>query len=580
MQRWLLPIAGFALWLVLAVQAWLAPVLLDDWFALRYWRDHAYGVGSLALYWWHNYFHYNPRIGDMLLAAIDGSRLVHLALTPVVEVAALVVAFVVAFGRWPRRDVRDVQLLLFMQVMIWLVIPIPGILYFYRPFATNYVWAFTLTLALFVPYRLARASSPGRAWTVPAMFALGWVAGMCNEHTGPTAIVALVAVVYAAWRRGELRAWMVGGLAGLCVGYPMLFFAPGQRLRYAGLATRETPVHLLAERGLIGCMHIALDFLWEARLGILIAVAAVVRYAVVRRRMVVPPREARITAAVLALAALAIVATLFASPMTTDRVLYAPGVLLVASAACYAAQAFDERSVRHLVTIACALLAVFHVVRFVSTYAAVKAENDDRLDRLAAHQPLVRYEHAERTRWHLGDDFALYPWLQTYVESELYDNGPGRYRVARTFDPPLAARPRIHDVPTYREWIASAFVRARIAAQLGPVAGHRLERFAIGALGFPVAPRVLVTEWTAATGWQYIVGNPYDDWRGHFVRVEASTLPHASLAYYMLGCGALAPVDPIVERDAVLLPVDESWCRGEFFALACQRDRCWIAGWY
>src|SRR3569623_174506 len=110
MQRWLLPIAGFALWLVLAVQAWLAPVLLDDWFALRYWRDHAYGVGSLALYWWHNYFHYNPRIGDMLLAAVDGSRLVHLALTPVVEVAALVAARVDRAGevraRLGRRHVQ------------------------------------------------------------------------------------------------------------------------------------------------------------------------------------------------------------------------------------------------------------------------------------------------------------------------------------------------------------------------------------------------------------------------------------------------------------------------------------------
>ena len=41
--------------------------------------------------------------------------------------------------------------------MIWLVIPIPGIMYFYRPFATNYLWAFTITLALFVPYRLALA---------------------------------------------------------------------------------------------------------------------------------------------------------------------------------------------------------------------------------------------------------------------------------------------------------------------------------------------------------------------------------------------------------------------------------------
>ena len=580
MQRWLLPVAALLLWLVLAVQAWLAPVLLDDWFQLRYWRDHAYSLGALAAYWWHNYFHYNPRIGDVLLAAIDGSRVVHLVLSPLVEIAALVVAFVVAFGRWPRRDVRDVQLLLFMQVMIWLVIPIPGILYFYRPFATNYVWAFTLTLALFVPYRLARDGSSLRTWAIPPMFVLGWAAGMCNEHTGPTAILALACLVYVAWQRGQLRAWMVGGLAGLCTGYPMLFFAPGQRLRYMGLATRETPAHLLAERGFIGCLHIALEFVWEARLGILIAVAALVRYAVVQRGWPRVSRQARITSALLALAALTIVATLFASPMTTDRVLYAPGVLLVAAAAPFAEHVFRERSVRTLVTAACAVLFAFHATRFISVYAAVKAENDDRIARLEAHRPLPAYEHADRTRWHLGDDFALYPWLQAYVETELYDLGPARYRVARTFDPPLAKRPRIADVPTYRQWTQSVFTRARVLVQLGPISGHRLTRFAIGALGLPIARRVLVTEWTPATGWQTIVGAPYDDPRGHFVRIDRATLPPRPLAMYMLGCGAVQPVDALDDAAGVLLPVDETVCRGVFTALACERDRCWIAGYY
>src|SRR5262249_3122990 len=268
------------------------------------------------------------------------------------------------------RNLHDLHLLLFIQVMIWLAIPIPGIIYFYRPIATNYLWAFTFTLALFVPYRLALARelrgepvplggarAHARPWLVPIMLALGWIAGMCNEHTGPTAMIAMACFVGVAWRRHQLRAWMVSGLLGLYVGYPMLFFAPGQAARYGGIATRDTPTKLLAERGITGCLEILINFLYESRLGIALFVAAIVRYVLTSRRSKERPRplprETIVTAAILGSASAAIVFTLWASPMTTDRVFYASGVLLVAALAICAEQLFIVRGVRHLVVGAC-----------------------------------------------------------------------------------------------------------------------------------------------------------------------------------------------------------------------------------
>jgi len=412
---------------------------------------------------------------------------------------------------------------------------------------------------------------------------------MCNEHTGPAAMVVIALLVWAAHKRRELRAWMVTGLVGLYIGYPMLFFAPGQSERYMGLATRETPGRLLADRGVTGCLEIMLDFVVEARLGIVIVVAAIVRYLVVRRRLRLPAPTVT-TASALALAAAAIVATLFASPMTTDRVLYAPGVLLVAACTCIAAHLFDEPSVRRPVVAACELLFAYHVVTFIASYAPLKAENADRIAVLAHARPgtvvtLAPYTHDMRSRWELGDDFTTYPWLAQYVAGELYDLAgvaPApptvRYRIARTYEPSLAHPPRIANVPTYRQWIASAFVRARVMAQLA-LPAHQLKRFAIAALGTTIGRPALVAEWTAR-GWSYVVGTPEDDLRGHFIRIVAATLPRRTQAMYVAGCGALERELPIPDGDAFLLPVDERVCRGVFTAYACEPDRCWVAGWF
>src|SRR6185312_11330924 len=143
--------------------------------------------------------------------------------------------------------------------------------------------------------------------------------------TGPTAMVAIAAFAIAAWRAHRLRAWMIAGVVGLYVGYPMLFFAPGQSVRYAGLATRDTPVKLLEIRGITGCFAIVGDFLYESRLGLLLVGATAASYAITHR-WTRPSRRLLVESALVAGAAIAIVVTLFVSPTASDRVLFASEV--------------------------------------------------------------------------------------------------------------------------------------------------------------------------------------------------------------------------------------------------------------
>jgi hypothetical protein len=535
-------VAAFALWLLFFIQALYSPILEDDWFQLRELRDH----NSLWSIWHYNYFHYNPRIGEVILTAIDRSRALHLIATPLVQLAVLPTTFAIALGRLPRRTLRDLQLLLFIQVMVWLVIPIPGIMYFYRPFATNYVWAFTITLALFVPYRLNLGP---RAWLVPVMFVLGWAAGMCNEHTGPTAIVAIAGFLVA--RRRQLRAWMVSGALGLLIGYPMLFFAPGQTVRYSGLATRATPTAMLATRGITGCLEILRDFFYESRLGLLLFVAILVRYLVTIYKREGPlsvPRELFV-ALVLIAASCAIVVTLFMSPMTTDRVLYASGVLLVAGLAICAQLMFEDRSVRYFAVGACAIIFGYHVVRFTITSVHLAGENDDRIARLNAATPggvvaVPSYDPEVRSRWEIGEDFQ--PWLRDYVAGELFD-------IARIDLDERDPHPATHLVPagspTYRMLLAAPELRFLwpTITEVGLFDSKR--------------PLYLIDHST------FYAGRP----EGHAVRVD-----HTSDETYVVGCGE---AHRATASDG-LVPIDERFCRGPFTVVTCERDRCAVAGWY
>ena len=579
--------AAIALWLLFFVQAVNAPTLLDDWFQLRYWRDHELGLTALWGYAHHNYLHYNPRIGEVFLAIIDGWRGIHLVATPLVQLAVLPTVFVIAFGRWPRRTLRDLQLLLFIQTSIWLVIPIPGIMYFYRPFATNYLWAFEITLALFVPYRLALASDPAapRVWLAPVMLVLGWIAGMCNEHTGPTAIVAMAGFIYAAWRLRRLRTWMIAGMVGLYVGYPMLFFAPGQAVRYGGMATRETPIKLLVDRGVTGCLAIFRDFVVESRLAILVFVAALVRYVITvymrGDRISAPPRRTLVEATVLAAASAAIVMTLFLSPTVSDRMFYASGVLLVAAFTVGASHLFAERVVRRFVIGACIVVFGYHAVRFVETTLEVKAENEHRIAILQAAPPgttvvIPSFEHVQRSRWQLGDDLQTYPWLREYVGGELFDLA--RIDLGRRDRTPaphfVVMPPSDAQLPSYRQ-LQLPWTRSLLATQLG-------SRFTIEAIGVydDLHYRPIVVLDASPTGETFVDGRPYDTSHGHFIRVRRASMPKQLEATYVIGCAQIQRVELVDDGEDPLVPIDERYCRGPFDAIMCEADRCWLAGWY
>jgi len=607
----------FGLWLLFLVQAWNTPVLLDDWYQLPYWRKHEFGLTAIWEYGHYNYFHFNPRIGDVFLLVINGPPAAHMILTPLVEVGVLLVTFAIAFARWPRPTYRDLQLLLFIQVMIWVVIPIPGIIYFYRPFATNYLWAFGITLLLFVPYRfaLARGIAPRRLWLAPPMLLLGWTAGMCNEHTGPAAMVAIAIFIVVAFKRKQLRAWMLAGGLGLYIGYPMLFFAPGQKLRYAGMATHNTPINVLKERGLDGCFEILLEFVAEAQNGIILFLVFVLVYLRLFRRRgeTVPPlpRTTVIAAALMIIGAGAIIVTLFASPTATERLFFAPALLLVIALAIFAEQMYEQPALRRFATMVCGVIFAYHTVRFVWVYAIAKADNDARIAKLQAapDNALVEvepYQDHRRSRWFWGDDFR-YASLREYVGNEVFDlNGivydrhlrwaepiaPDHYVTVRTYDPPLppdvaAKVAPVRYTPTYWEWAISQARRLLATTDIANYQGHKLVRYEVMAVDTafddPLKRPIYVVVWTPENGFTFIDGRPDDDELGRpFIRIWQESVPKNWTESYALDCGKTRKVVPVPDSKSdigPMLPITLD-CKGVHTAIMCEPDRCWLAGRY
>jgi hypothetical protein len=599
------------LWLVFFVQALHTPTLLDDWYQLTWHRTHAFGLSSIWQYAHYNYFHFNPRIGDVLLLIVNGPRAFHLVLTPLVQLALLPLAFAVVFARWPKPTLRDLQLLLVMQVLIWLVIPIPGIIYFYRPFATNYLWAFAIMLGLFAPYRLALGRDPGahRIWLVPFMLVLGWCAGMGNEHTGPTAMVAMAAFLAWAWQQDRLRAWMIAGAIGLYIGYPMLFFAPGQAERYAGIATKNSPIHLLLERGLDGNWDIVLDFIGEAQIAIDLVLVALLLAA--RRAKTLPElsRTKLLAIAALIATAGAIVVTLFASPTVGERLFFAPAVLFVGALVLVADWLFAERAARRFLVATCAIVFAYHVYELVAIYAATHEENQHRLEILEKAKPdtvaiVPPYGHWKRTRWWWGDDFQ-YASLREYIANEVYDlkgieydrhlhwsepTPPDHFVATRTFDPPLASdedaklTPRY--VPTFWEW---ALVQLRRRLAMGPIgeverAGHKLVHYTVDVAGSELAdPRAKrVLDWTPGK-LTFVDGRQYDNPAGTpYIRVWAPSVPTHLTDTFVVGCGRTQRVEPAADVEdniGPLIPITLD-CRGTYSAFMCDPETCWLAGRY
>lgn len=604
-QRIWFAAAVVAMWAFFFVQAVHTPTLLDDWYQLTWHRHHDFGLSSIWQYGHYNYFHFNPRIGDVLLMIVNGPRWIHLAVTPLVQLALVPLAYIVAFGRLPKPTLRDLQLLIVLQLAIWLITPIPGIVYFYRPFATNYLWSIATMLTLFAPFRLDDGTKP-RVWLAPIMLVVGWCAGMGNEHTGPTAMLAMACLIFWAHRKGRLRFWMIAGAVGLFIGYPMLFLAPGQALRYAGMATKSSPLKVLVERGVSGNAGIVLDFLAEAQLSIDLVILAVL----LRRKQLAAFSKASFIAVIaLIVAAGGMVCTQFASPTVGERLFFAPAVLFAAALVIVLAWLFEDAWVRRVAMTVVGVLFAYHIVRFVDVLGDGYVENQARMAILAKAPAdsvvtVPPYALWKRSRWWWGDDLQ-YASLREYVANEVYDlrgieydrplhwvepTPPDHFVATRTFSPPLSpeedAQVTPRYVPTFWEW---ALVQLRRSLVLGPIANvkdhalvHYIVDVAESGLDDPQHRAVRVFDWTPQK-LTFVDGRQYDDPDGRpWVRVWGPSVPEGTEDTYVVSCGHTQRVQAVpdtVEHIGPLIPIALD-CRGTFTAYVCDAKVCWLAGRY
>ena len=243
------------------------PFAFDAWNFAQDTRAEPFTVGRMLDYGIGQYLNSNPRIGQWLAYLAYKLEYFAVVATPLAYLALAFAVAILGLGRWPSwRRGRDLALCAVAIGALWFALPRIGMLLFCRAYSTNYVYGAAIQLWFLIPLRLRvfplETATP--AVTVP-YFLFGVVTGMCNEHTGPT--LALLMLAYAVWRQrstGQRPNLAWAGALGVVVGFAAIFFAPGQGERYDGLAEEVGFVQRLIQRGITNNLDIFRDYLASA----------------------------------------------------------------------------------------------------------------------------------------------------------------------------------------------------------------------------------------------------------------------------------------------------------------------------
>jgi hypothetical protein len=414
------------LWAVLILCTHWEPVMRDGWGHIGWYRQHSPGLTAYYEFCKEIYLNENPRLGQFLTLVVHARGPVHAIVTPVVELGVFAMLTVLALGRVPSvRRSDDAFVGLIVTALILACVPQIGPMLFYRPFTGNYTFGLALNLLWLVPYRLALAPAPpARIWLAPVMLVLGLVAGLCNEHTG-LAVIGLgsAATLVAALRRsppvdrtgrpassGRLGlVWMIAGLVGLATGYAVLLTAPGQHVRYGGLADHAGIVQRVLDRGAVG--NLAVIGRLALALGPMLALAAI---AVIERRRLGRAEQSRLarwTQLALAVAGLACTLTLYASPKIGPRLYFASVALISAGFAGWLAAQVRSRWARIVCAALAAIVVLYVELRLVAIHRVIGPLGELRRDRIehaarGAAVAVPRYPYGT-SRYFLGDDFTV-----------------------------------------------------------------------------------------------------------------------------------------------------------------------------
>lgn len=549
-------------------------------------------------FWWFEYTHSNPRIGQVLTYLTYKLEYFAVIATPLAYLLLSLAITILGIGRIPSwRRGRDLVLWSIAIGSIWFAIPQVGKTLFCRAYAANYVYSAAIQLWFLVPLRLAGTRTSG----VPACigyFLFGVIAGACNEHTGPTLCAFLLG--YVLWmrrRHGETSRLGIAGLAGAVIGFLALFLAPGQGQRYDGLANSVGLVGRLLQRGVFGNVEIVRDLILGAApvLGLIVIVVILANEDGSERRLAL--RRAMNLIALVMVASLAMAVTIFVSPKLGPRFYYVSLSLLLAGFIATVDATLSRRLMIPFAVLAVAA-SVYAAARTIPLYNRVSREGAARIAALEAAKPgsvfvAPAFDQVDETWWYLGDDFrdrkkremvADYFALADVVFRAPDPNTPLGVAGARLVphykvDPPscldeygsLALGPvRGYDLPGLHREIELAIDKLR-----GSLGNAKLLQLDLGVeLDTPLPrPRVLVARWTP-NGLETHVAKIE---RKNRSRTRDVRLPpelansDAEILVYFVG-GDVRRLG--VARDGNLHYVP--WKTGIYWVLACTGDDCFV----
>lgn len=424
--RWLflLYVAGTALHLgwVMAHE----PFSFDAWNFAVATKAEPFTFGRFFGFWSDQYFGSNPRFGQPF--AYLSYKVVGFAEvgTPIAYFGIVIACFVIGTGRWPRwQRGRDVAALAVATGFLWFAAPSLPMVLFCRAYSTNYVWAAAIQFWFLVPMRLWLArmeATDGAAAAAPSTFVLaayavlGVLAGMCNEHTGPTLVALTGALAVWLWRRqGWAPRLVVAGAGGALVGFALIFFAPGQGQRYDGLAEQASLGERLLQRGFLRNLEILQQYL-DGAAPLLVLLAAALAVGLLGASGLELHRQRRAALRMVAVAiavGVSITVTLFVSPKLGPR-FYLHSCLGLLAAFLGVLDAFlDSRWGRRLLGayVAIAVIASgYAAAQTVPLFGNLHRESAARLAKLQA-QPrgavvtVEAFSQVPMSWWFLGDDF-------------------------------------------------------------------------------------------------------------------------------------------------------------------------------
>jgi hypothetical protein len=388
------------------------PFSFDAWNVAQDTGAKPITAGHFFGYWWFEYTHSNPRFGQALTYL--GYKLDYFSViaSTLAFIAIALAVTTLGLRRLPSwRRGRDLALWAFALGALWFALPQLGKTLFCRAYAANYVYGLAIQLWFIVPLRLAKRAPSRLACAV--YLAFGVIAGLCNEHTGPTLCAFMLG--YAWWQQRERKptaklVWF--GALGVIVGFGALFFAPGQGQRYDNLAQKVSLAGRLLQRGFTGNLDIVRDLLIGLApvLGLIAIVATLALAERDPEHVERDERKAAVRLIALALiASLAMAATIFVSPKLGSRFYLGSGCLVLAGLIALADAVLSDRGLGWLVVLAIASTA-YAVGHTVPLYKNAKRASDERMAGLAAAPQgsvfiASSFDQVDDSWWFLGDDF-------------------------------------------------------------------------------------------------------------------------------------------------------------------------------